>query len=73
MEQFSPKGYDELCKVIIIGDAGVGKTSLLYRFVEDKFTTIHGLNDDRKFLSKCLLVDSKKVKFAIWDKGDFVS
>lgn len=33
--------YDYLVKVIVIGDSGVGKTNLLMRFTDDKFSTSH--------------------------------
>ena len=29
--------YDEKCQLMIIGDSMVGKTSLLYRYQQDKF------------------------------------
>ena len=31
--------YDEKCQLLIIGDATVGKTSILTRFTDDKFST----------------------------------
>ena len=35
------KQYDMLLRVLLIGDSGVGKTCILYRFVEDDFTMSH--------------------------------
>lgn len=54
-------------KVIIIGDAGVGKTSILLRFIENKFTpttTSIGYISDRK---KVVTVNGKQVQLHIWD------
>lgn len=33
------KTYDYLFKLLLIGDSGVGKTCLLFRFSEDSFNT----------------------------------
>lgn len=35
--------YDGLFKVIIIGDSGVGKSSILMRLMEGKFTNQHNV------------------------------
>ena len=54
-------------KVIIIGDAGVGKTSILLRYIENKFvptTTSIGYISDRK---KLVMVNGKEVQLHIWD------
>ena len=37
MAAVSPDGYDYIFKVIVIGDKGVGKTSLLRRFCYKSF------------------------------------
>jgi len=54
-------------KIIIIGDAGVGKTSILLRFIENKFTpttTSIGYISDRK---KSVMINGRKVQLHIWD------
>lgn len=35
--RFMAKSYDYLFKLLLIGDSGVGKTSILFRFSEDQF------------------------------------
>jgi len=35
----SKKQYDLLFKFLLIGDSGVGKTCILYRFSDDAFNT----------------------------------
>ncbi|XP_065857123.1 ras-related protein RABC2a-like [Euphorbia lathyris] len=59
-------GYDFSFKILLIGDSGVGKSSLLVSFisnsVEDLSPTI-GVD----FKIKQLIVDGKKLKLTIWD------
>ncbi len=44
--------YDQLAKVLMIGDSGVGKTCLLMRFVKDEMRMDHipTLGDNSIFL-----------------------
>ena len=37
----SAQGFDFLFKVVVIGDSGVGKSCLLIRFADDKFSEEH--------------------------------
>eukprot|EP00826_Nyctotherus_ovalis_P030927 TRINITY_DN2469_c0_g1_i12.p1 TRINITY_DN2469_c0_g1~~TRINITY_DN2469_c0_g1_i12.p1 ORF type:complete len:181 (-),score=36.89 TRINITY_DN2469_c0_g1_i12:144-611(-) len=59
--------YDYLVKLIIIGDSGVGKTCLLTRFAENKFTASHISTIGIDFLIKMLRVDDVTIKLQIWD------
>jgi len=38
-EVMAKKSYDYLFKLLLIGDSGVGKTCILFRFSDDAFNT----------------------------------
>ncbi|XP_070580103.1 ras-related protein Rab-37-like isoform X4 [Ptychodera flava] len=60
--------YDFACKVMLIGDSGVGKTCLLVRFKDGAFLSgsfISTVGID--FRNKVVNVDGSKVKLQIWD------
>ena len=61
------KDYDEGYKIIIAGSSGVGKSSLLHRFVDNTYSNnlLSTIGVDFKF--KTLDVKGKKVKMQIWD------
>lgn len=54
-------------KVIILGDSGVGKTSLMNQYVHKKFTNLYKGTIGADFTSKETLVDDKLVTLQIWD------
>eukprot|EP00466_Bigelowiella_natans_P017818 jgi/Bigna1/48660/estExt_Genewise1.C_300035 len=56
-----------LKKVIILGDSGVGKTSLMGQYVHRKFTNQYKATIGADFLSKELSIDEKLVTLQIWD------
>jgi len=57
-------------KVIIVGPAAVGKTSLLNRFVHNEFDLKYKLTLGVDFLTKTLEYEpSKSAKLQIWDIG----
>ncbi|XP_061841415.1 ras-related protein Rab-9A-like [Nerophis lumbriciformis] len=56
-----------LFKVVLLGDGGVGKSSLMNRFVADKFDSHLFHTIGVEFLNKELDVDGQSVRLQIWD------
>ncbi|WPK25564.1 hypothetical protein PUMCH_002884 [Australozyma saopauloensis] len=56
-----------LLKVIVLGDLGVGKTSLMQQFVNKKFSHQYKATIGADFLTKDLTIDNKTVSLQIWD------
>jgi len=56
-----------LLKVIILGDSGVGKTSLMNQYVSKKFTDQYKATIGADFLTKEVMIDDKLVTMQIWD------
>ena len=65
----SSKGnpYDYLCKSIIVGDSGVGKTNIVLRFTEESYKNCHTATIGVDFKVKTLNIDGTKIKLQIWD------
>jgi Ras-related protein Rab-18 len=59
--------YDHLFKLLLIGDSGVGKSSLLVSFTENKFTDDMTTTIGVDFKVKYVNVRGKRVKLVIWD------
>jgi len=64
---YSSKQYDDLFKLVIIGDSGVGKSCLLLRFADDTFTDNFYSTIGVDFRFKCLEIGDRKCKLQIWD------
>eukprot|EP01123_Difflugia_compressa_P002324 TRINITY_DN13021_c0_g1_i1.p1 TRINITY_DN13021_c0_g1~~TRINITY_DN13021_c0_g1_i1.p1 ORF type:complete len:202 (+),score=35.50 TRINITY_DN13021_c0_g1_i1:47-652(+) len=56
-----------LLKIIVLGESGVGKTSLLVRYVDNKFNINTKSTIGADFLSKPIEVDDQPVTLQIWD------
>jgi small GTP-binding protein len=54
-------------KVLLSGEAAVGKTSILHRFVHDKFQGSYTATIGLDFLSKVLMFDGFECRLTIWD------
>ena len=56
-----------LLKVIILGDSGVGKTSLMNQYVNQKFSNQYKATIGADFLTKEVMIDDRLVTMQIWD------
>jgi len=54
-------------KLLIIGESGVGKSSLLLRFTDDSFDPDQAATIGVDFKVKTITINGDKVKLAIWD------
>ncbi|KAL6338721.1 hypothetical protein AAG906_023870 [Vitis piasezkii] len=56
-----------LLKVIVLGDSGVGKTSLMNQYVYKKFSQQYKATIGADFVTKELQIDDKLVTLQLWD------
>ncbi|MFX1496456.1 MAG: Rab family GTPase [Promethearchaeota archaeon] len=56
-------------KIIIAGDGGVGKTTLLHRYIEGKFIENLRMTIGVEFFLKTLEIDGLDITLQIWDFG----
>lgn len=57
----------ELVKLIIVGDCGVGKTNILFRFCENTFKNSYVATIGVDFKIKTINVKDTRIKLQIWD------
>jgi small GTP-binding protein len=56
------------CKIVLLGEAGVGKTSIITRYISGSFSQIVMTSTGSSFVAKKIEIeDKKKVKLQIWD------
>jgi len=56
-----------LLKVIVLGDSGVGKTSLMNQYVHKKFSQQYKATIGADFVTKEVLIEDRLVTLQIWD------
>ncbi|BFU20323.1 Rab family GTPase [Entamoeba histolytica HM-1:IMSS-B] len=56
-----------MLKLILIGESGVGKTSLIQRYVMNKFEPTYKTTIGCDFLAKTVYVENKEYNLQIWD------
>ena len=58
--------HDLLVKVVVLGDAKVGKSSLIRRFIEDTFPTEYVETLALDFKTKIIESNEKNIKLQLW-------
>ncbi|EDO33074.1 predicted protein [Nematostella vectensis] len=59
--------YDYLYKIVLIGDSGVGKSSLLSRFTRNEFDIESKSTIGVEFATRSIQVEGKIIKAQVWD------
>ena len=59
--------YEYLFKIILIGSSGVGKSSILQRYMKNTFSTNYKITIGVDFLMKSVKIDDQLVKLQVWD------
>jgi len=54
-------------KILVLGDGGVGKTTLLHRYVNGEFVDTTTMTIGVEFFTKEIQIDSKLCQLMIWD------
>eukprot|EP00035_Acanthoeca_spectabilis_P026658 m.463661 g.463661 ORF g.463661 m.463661 type:complete len:298 (+) comp23129_c0_seq1:148-1041(+) len=62
-----PRPYDQIYKVLVLGDSGVGKTALMERFAFGSFERPYRTTIDIGFRSRNVDFNGFAVRFQIWD------
>ena len=62
------QNFDYMFKLLIIGNSSVGKTSFLFRYADDSFTSAFVSTVGIDFKVKTVFRQDKRVKLQIWVK-----
>ena len=57
------------CKVVLIGESGVGKTSIIARYMTNTFSSTLGSTPGANFTTKTVFLEeeNQSIKYEIWD------
>ncbi|OHT07203.1 small GTP-binding protein [Tritrichomonas foetus] len=61
------KKYDQSVKTVVVGDSGVGKTCILFRFVRDDFEEGTPATLGVEFMSRIIETKTRRIELQLWD------
>lgn len=59
--------FDQLFKFVVVGDSSVGKSKLIWRYINDEFSISSHTTVGVELATKVVQVDGRRVKVQIWD------
>jgi Ras-related protein Rab-2A len=59
--------YHYVFKSIVVGNSGVGKSSILLQYIQDRFNKVHDITIGVEFGAKIINIRNKNIKIQIWD------
>lgn len=54
-------------KVVLIGESGVGKTSIISRYISNVFNPFQIASIGASFISKTVEINNRTIKYELWD------
>lgn len=63
--EWKPHEYDQLIKLLLVGDSGVGKSCLLLRFCDNQFTPSFITTIGIDFKIRTIDIDGKRIKLQV--------
>ena len=61
------EGESEVIKLVVIGDLGVGKTSIIRRYVESDYSPEYRISVQLDFKQKQVSLGDRKLNLQLWD------
>eukprot|EP00298_Acanthocystis_sp_HF-20_P012360 c19849_g1_i2.p1 GENE.c19849_g1_i2~~c19849_g1_i2.p1 ORF type:complete len:199 (-),score=33.77 c19849_g1_i2:42-638(-) len=63
------KTYDSICKIVVVGDSGAGKSSLIRRFAENQYFDEIQATIGIDFKTRRIMLEEKIWLVQLWDTG----